>query len=174
LRQTFARRRSPSRSTRTRSPTRGHAAIFAEKKKEAITLKLGNLLPGETATISLGLIQELELQGNAWGFTLPMSFLPDYSKHANKGKKISFDFGFEFKIVSKDQISYLSVPTGSKTEFNQEKTEVLVTGSDIASSVRVFYRNNSMLLPRLLFEEHPDHPDQVAVMASFVPTFEPA
>ena len=30
-----------------------------------------------------------------------------------------------------------------------------------------------MLKPRLLFEESPEFPDEIAVMASFVPTFEP-
>ena len=30
-----------------------------------------------------------------------------------------------------------------------------------------------MLKPRLLFEECPEFPDEIAVMASFVPTFEP-
>lgn len=58
----------------------GNTAVFAErdtkKKDETITLVLGNLLPGQTARIDIQLIKPLTIEGGAFEFVLPVSFLP--------------------------------------------------------------------------------------------------
>jgi hypothetical protein len=74
----------------------GHAAVLAEKKKDAISLKIGNLLPGESATINFSMIEDLEIVGGAWGYTLPA--FPDYSKHnfdeSEKKNHFPYDFAY--------------------------------------------------------------------------------
>lgn len=156
----------------------GHAAVIAEKKKDAIAIKIGNLLPGETATINFAMLEQLEIVGSAWAYTLPMSFFPDYSRHnfdaAEKINHFPYDFAYKFTICAGNKITYISAPTGATTSLNEDKTEAIVAGSEIGRSFRLFYRALGMQVPRLLYEENPKYPDEVAVMTSFVPTFEPA
>ena len=149
----------------------GHAAALAETKKDAVSIKLGNLLPGETATITVGLVEDLDVVGGAWAYSVPGAFFPDYSKHG--GSKLPYEFAYELKILAGSKITYLSAPVGSKTDFNADKSEAIITGAEIARQLRVFFRTSAMQVPRLLYEENPQFPDEVAVMASFVPTFEP-
>jgi hypothetical protein len=49
-----------------------------------------------------------------------------------------------------------------------------IKGNKISKDVRFFYRTQYMMKPRLLFEESAQFPYEIALMASFVPTFEPA
>ena len=37
----------------------------------------------------------------------------------------------------------------------------------------IFYRTSEMKYPHLVYAEDPDFPDEIAVQASLVPTFEP-
>jgi hypothetical protein len=46
-----------------------------------MTLKLGNLLPGQKAVLSLTIMEEAEIVGGAYCYSLPASFSPDYKKH---------------------------------------------------------------------------------------------
>ena len=65
----------------------GHAAIIAEKsekRKDAISLKLGNLLPEKEATINFTVIQYLQIVGGAFSYILPQSYFPDYEKHSTR------------------------------------------------------------------------------------------
>lgn len=65
----------------------GNTAILAEeseKKHNAITLKLGNLLPGQTAVLTLSLTEEVEIVGGSYCYNLPGSFFPDFQKHTTK------------------------------------------------------------------------------------------
>lgn len=62
----------------------GHAAVLGEKsdkKKNVMSLKLGNLLPGQLAKLNLVLLEEVEILGCAFAYSLPVSFFPDYKKH---------------------------------------------------------------------------------------------
>lgn len=63
----------------------GNTAIYAErdqqKKEEVITLLVGNLLPGQTARIDIQMIKPLTIQGGAFEFVMPTSFLPNYKQH---------------------------------------------------------------------------------------------
>lgn len=60
----------------------GHTAVYAErdqtKKEEIITLVLGNLLPGQTARIDIQMINPMTIEGGAFQFSMPVSFLPQY------------------------------------------------------------------------------------------------
>ena len=153
----------------------GNAAVLGDKKKNAVSIKIGNLLPGETAIINVGLLEDLKIEGGAWAYSVPSSFFPNYSKHS-EAKSIDilpYKFGYEIKILAGDKIMYLSAPSGSDTKFNADKSEATITGQEIGKQLRVFYRSFSMQVPRLLYEENPNFPDEVAVLASFVPTFEP-
>lgn len=65
------------------------------------------------------------------------------------------------------------MPGKATSTMNEEKTQVRVQGDKASKKLRIFYRVQKMLHPRLLCEENPKYPDEVAVMASFIPNFEP-
>jgi Mg-chelatase subunit ChlD len=56
--------------------------------------------------------------------------------------------------------------------FNEGRTQVTLTSNKSSRSLKFFYRSAQMMRPQLLFEESSQFPDEVAVMASFVPTLE--
>jgi hypothetical protein len=97
----------------------------SEKKKNAMTLKVGNLIPNQSAVIKISMVELIGISGNAYAYVMPTSFFPDYSKHsASSGseKEINYKFQYFFSIVSDQRLVYLSCPTGSTHEFNPDKT----------------------------------------------------
>lgn len=62
----------------------GNTAVFAErsgKDNDIVTLKIGNLLPQQTAVLDLQFIKPMKVSGGAYEFVLPVSFLPLYKSH---------------------------------------------------------------------------------------------
>ena len=94
-------------------------AEINEKKKNSMTLKLGNLLPGQEAVLNLTIVEEAEIVGGAYCYSMPGSLFPDYSKHKTRNEaavaelKNTYSFNYEFKIFSSDKITYLSAPKAS-------------------------------------------------------------
>jgi hypothetical protein len=109
--------------------------------KDVARLKVGNLDPGQNATIDVSLLEVLKIVGGAWAYSLPVWFFPDYSQHTASGLKdtLQYDFVYELKIQAGDKINYLSSPAGSQTQFVSD-CEARITGSKIARRVRFFYR----------------------------------
>ena len=48
----------------------------------------------------------------------------------------------------------------------------MVKCTEPSNQIVIYYRSAEMKYPHLLYAEHPEYPDEVAVCASFVPTFE--
>jgi len=74
----------------------GKAAVMVENKKkgdEVMIAKLGNIQPGQEATLKFTIVTKLEIFGGHYAFTLPAGFYPDYKKHGNPGQ-FMYDFDF--------------------------------------------------------------------------------
>ena len=82
-----------------------------------------------------------------------------------------YEFSFEGKIISSHKISYLSLPDGSVTNFENEGKEINFKTEELSRTMNIYYRTEEMLSPTVTYAEHPDHPDHVACQISFVPTF---
>ena len=57
----------------------GHKAFMMKTKKvnkDMYTLLIGNIMPGEVATVEIEIIQPLETLAGSYHFSLPMSYLP--------------------------------------------------------------------------------------------------
>ncbi len=53
--------------------------------------------------------------GGAYAYTLSQSYFPDYVKHPSRyGEeiKLNYEINYSFKILSAEQITYMSVPEG--------------------------------------------------------------
>jgi Ca-activated chloride channel family protein len=64
----------------------GNTAVLAQRKKkdEIMTVKLGNLLPGQNATLKSQIISQVDITGGYYAFSLVNAFYPDYKKHGVK------------------------------------------------------------------------------------------
>ena len=71
----------------------GRAAVLAQKsqKDQTISVKLGNLLPGQKATIKSTMINQLDIVGGHFCYSLPLAFFPQYKKHGSASNQ-----GYEF------------------------------------------------------------------------------
>ena len=154
----------------------GNTAVYAEKKtqkEESMKIVLGGLPSKEEAKLSIQLIYQIGIENSSFFFKLPEDFYPNYSKmEAPDSQKYAFDA--EFKIKSTKPIAQVSAPEGSICERDQQGTEVTVRCSEPGEEFKIYYRSSEMRHPHLLYAEDPEYPGEVAVSASFVPTFEPS
>jgi hypothetical protein len=74
-----------------------------ESKNEFIELDVGNLMPGDTVTIEISIVQPLESTNGAFNFELPLTYFPSYpvlSKDLTEHDKILFNFVATLKSMS--------------------------------------------------------------------------
>ena len=50
----------------------------SEKERKKMTLKVGLLKPQNTAVVYFKTIEQIEISGGAFVYSLPASFIPDY------------------------------------------------------------------------------------------------
>lgn len=130
---------------------RGHAAMFAEykKKEDGMTLKFGNLLPGQTATLKSTILSQLDVVAGHYCYSLPAAFFPDYKKLGIKSKDaFNYGFSYEVQISGDSHISNICIPANAEiTSKNDASTEVLIRSSKPGSSVDLYYRTSDMMIP---------------------------
>ena len=138
-----------------------------------MTIKLGNIGRGEEATLEIQLIFRVDIVMGSYKFFLPADFYPDYR---NLGAKSNLDYGFNFSMLIKctKKITWLSLPPNSKATEQKSSNgrHFLVKCSKPTQELLIFYRSASEIDPQLLYAKDLKFPGQVAVSASFVPTFE--
>jgi len=61
--------------------------------------------------------------------------------------KSTYGIFYEFTISSNQKITYLSVPRGVTSVFNEERTQVVLKGNKTARYLKFFYRSAQMLRP---------------------------
>jgi len=155
----------------------GNAAVMAERSKkqeETMTIKLGNLLPGQNATLKATIVSQLEVVGGHYAFVLPVAFYPDYKKHGvREASAFVYEFKYEVNIVAGASISNLSLPMNAVVSGTDEKkTRMTITCTQLSRTIDLYYRTGDMFVPQLLYATSPDS-DKVACIASLVPTFDP-
>ena len=126
----------------------------------------------EEAKLTMQLIYKVPIQCGSYKFTLPVDFYPDYEKMgADPSEKYEFDFKCDIK--STKRISQVSIPENATCTRDTTGTSVTVKCTEPSREISIFYRSDEMKYPHLVYAEDPAFPDEIAVCASFVPTFEP-
>ena len=75
------------------------AALMKEAKGEFLELQIGNIKPGQTATIEITIVQHLESTNGAFNFEFPLTYFPKYTipkKDRTEEDKILFNFKATF------------------------------------------------------------------------------
>ena len=65
-----------------------------KKKEETLSLKLGNLGPGQEAILKLQIFNSLEIVGSHYLFSLPTAFYPDYSMYGVDLSRFAYEFTY--------------------------------------------------------------------------------
>ena len=79
-----------------------------------MTVSLGNLLPGQTATLKSTIVSQLEVVGGHYQYSLPAAFFPDYKKHGIKDKSAyPYEFLYQASIMAEHPVTNLSVPANA-------------------------------------------------------------
>mmetsp|Transcript_13181 Transcript_13181/g.9244 ORF Transcript_13181/g.9244 Transcript_13181/m.9244 type:complete len:244 (+) Transcript_13181:465-1196(+) len=148
-----------------------------QKSDEGFTLKLGNLHPGKTATVNISLSKFLEIESGCFKFRMPTNYFPDYSLIEKMGLKVpQYTFTYKLDVKSLKPITYLSSPGQSKTDVKIPQKHIIVTSDEITKIPKrdqmLYFKTSDMGLPTLKAQRCEKYPDEVALLASFVPTFE--
>ena len=103
----------------------------SKKQEETMTVRLGNLLPGQNATLKATIVSQLEVVGGHYAFILPVAFYPDYKKHGvREASTFVYEFNYEVKIVAAASISNLSLPMNAIfSATDEKKTRITITCS---------------------------------------------
>ena len=83
-----------------------------------MSLKLGNLLPGQEITVSAQLVQSLQIVSSAYSFILPVSLYPNYRKLGATTAKYPYTFSYSVLIKSESNLSMISKPANSILEYD--------------------------------------------------------
>ena len=114
-----------------------------------MTIKLGNLLPGQRAMLKLQIVSQMEIVCGQYAFILPMAFYPEYKKHGVKDVgTFDYEFTYETRIVSTGRIANLSLPKYAEiAEQNEERTCITVRSTKSHRTIDLFYRTADMMVP---------------------------
>ena len=139
-----------------------------------MTVKLGNLLPGQVATLRLHLVNQLEIVGGQYAQALPQAFYPNYRKHgANSDEDFAYRFSYDVSIEAQSRISEISIPENAEiVEKNSTNTSIRIQCNETSRSVDLYYRTADMMAPQLFYAEDPDGSGEIACSATLVPTFD--
>ena len=116
---------------------------------------------------------QLPVLNGSYQLDLPISFFPDYSKHGLQKTDFNYEFSYEAHIQAKNKITSISLPQFAQiTEQNETGTEIKIQCNRRGRQMALYYKTKDMLSPQLYYVENAAK-EEVACIASLVPTFEP-
>ena len=77
------------------------------------------------------------------------------------------------QIKSANRITAISKPESADCVLDDDLKTALIKSNESSRDFSIYYRSVNMMTPHLVYAEHPDYEDEVAVSVSLVPTFEP-
>ena len=141
-----------------------------EDEKDVINLKVGNLLADQEAIVRFRFLTVLKIECGAYSLRIPQSFFP----------LCDADYLYEFTadITAESPITYVSVPENAEALRPDSKPNMIkierkgASGSEVVKDLNFYYRTANMEEPVLLAQKSDNHPGNVALLFSFVPSFQ--
>ena len=153
----------------------GDVGVFVERREgdKFMSIKIGNLLPGEEIIISAQMIQTLQVVNEAWSFILPVAFYPNYSRFGfGDLGRYPYKFAYAITVESIEGITMLSAPGGAEVEYESTGRYATIFNDEPDRSIQVFFRSNDMLRPQLIAAQSSEFPGEFAGLISFTPNFD--
>ena len=138
-----------------------------------MSIRIGNLLPGQEITISAQMIQPLQVVNEAWSFILPVALYPNYSRFGfGDLGRYPYKFAYAITVETIEGITMLSAPSGAEIEYETSGRFATIFNDEPDRSIQVFFRSNDMLKPQIILATNSNFPDEVAGVLSFTPNFD--
>jgi len=118
---------------------RGDAASLASYDVSGVTLEVtvGNIMPGETAEVTLALVCNLTAENGAFCLRIPTSFFPEYTQKCEKkpdaDEKLDYVYAFKVEIESHSPLTYISTPNHATVKQAKAMKQTLVELKDASS-----------------------------------------
>jgi hypothetical protein len=61
----------------------GNSAVMVQENKadrDVLEINVGNILPGQEATITIQMLQSIEIEGGAYCLRIPLTYFPRYER----------------------------------------------------------------------------------------------
>ena len=166
--------------------SRGNAALMveeSEKSKDVLKLTVGGIQPQQEVSVTVQILQILEVEGGAYQLRIPQSYFVKYDAENLKPSQQT-PYSYQICIKSQQDLAYLSIPRDSdvkkpNTDIKPKTArQILIekregSTADLTKDILVYYRLKEMDKPQLIAQTSPDHPDEVACLVSLVPSFTP-
>ena len=116
------------------------------------------------------MLHVLQIEIGAYVVRVPVSFFPSTNSEYN--------YSFHGHIKAETPIVYVSAPDNSVTTRDEDNlNEVRIektseSGLAIEKDIVIYFKTSNMEAPVLLAQKNDSHPDELAVMLSFVPSFQ--
>ena len=162
----------------------GHTAAMVSDARENVDLHqldIGNILPGQKATINLQMITALKVTQGSFEFVLPMSYFPKLKKQPKKDGEAAESepqivFNFSAKLRSGNSFRQICHPkTFNVTEASPFEVLIQKLNADffeVKKDIQILFNTVSADNSRYVFQRNvKQHPGKVAVMAQFLPSF---
>ena len=102
-----------------------------------------------------------------------MSLYPDYSRMGVDAGAFPYEFSYNVKLTCGTKISNLSIPQHAEVvSQNETGTEVEIHSNRPGKKMSMYWRTKDMLHPQLVYSKN-TKTNEIACVASLVPTFEP-
>jgi len=113
--------------------------------------------------------------GGAYAYHVPNKYFPDYS--LDSLNDYTFSYEFDFVAPQGEKVNYVSIPSSNKATEKDEGSVVnvqeLKTNKHPLKDINIYYKaSNLKLSPNLLMETNPAYPDEMALAATFTPSFD--
>jgi Ca-activated chloride channel homolog len=159
--------------------TDGNTAIMLEVSDQGLyTANVGNLMPGEPATVRFTYGQFLRWNGDLVRMMMPTTFAPRYgnpvsaglSEHQIPDHSFGVERSFSFEMTIRGLLSQLGIgsPSHEVEVINAETETIVRTGSEISMDRDLVFEMRSSDGASSSAIQDTDF-DQVLVMASFTP-----
>ena len=160
----------------------GNTAVklnFDEKLPDVIELNVGQLLPGDTALVTVSMIAELEvIKHGFYSFIFPLNFFPligDKKKNwKNEDESQPAEFNASIKIQSSSIITNLDVShKGFAFEQSEDRCEVRLnygpSTNIVVKDIVISYSTGRIREPQLVLTRCDKYPGQIAAHISYIP-----
>ena len=124
----------------------GNLGVYVERSdgQKIMSLKIGNLLPGQEIIVSAQLVQSLQVVNSAYSFILPVSFYPNYRKLGADTAKYPYTFSYSVLIKTDSSLSMVSKPANSILEYENSGKFATIFCEEPDREIQIFYRSTDM------------------------------
>lgn len=89
----------------------------SDKKPDILKMTVGGIQPTQEVTVTVQVLQVLEVENGAYYLRIPLSFFVKYEGSAGETQT---HYSFQIAICNQQKLDFLSIPKGSHAKNNED------------------------------------------------------